>query len=128
MPYSLKIDLEGLPKTVNAIGRKHWAVKAKDIQTWKMDVLVATMGLRPEKPLKRAHVRLTRFSSTCPDFDGLVSSFKCVLDALIDAKILEDDSYDHIGAPEYSWEKAPRGKGHVCVEVFESPLPKITHL
>ncbi len=74
----------------------------------------------PEKPLKKARLVLTRYSSNSPDFDGLVSSFKHVIDGLVDAGVIQNDKFENIGAPEYVWEKCGRRAGKITVEVFES--------
>lgn len=71
----------------------------------------------PPKPLKRAKLTLTRCSSQEPDFDGLVSSFKHIIDGLILGGIIENDKMSNIGQPTYIWEKAPREKGKVIIEV-----------
>lgn len=77
----------------------------------------------------RATLRLTRHSSIEPDYDGLVYSFKALIDALqppkggkkprIGASVIVDDKPSVIGVPDYKWEKAPRGQGHVTIEVWE---------
>lgn len=77
------------------------------------------MGKRPPEPLKYARLTLVRFSSVCPDFDGLVSSWKPVIDGLIHARIIEDDSMKNIGMPKFHWEKAPPKKGWILVRVEE---------
>lgn len=78
---------------------------------------------RPPKPLKKAKITLTRHSSVSPDFDGLVSSFKHILDGLIDAKVIQNDKFENIGAPEYVWEKTGRRAGRVTIEVLEVAVP-----
>lgn len=70
-------------------------------------------------PLERARLTLTRYSSVAPDFDGLVSSFKHIIDGLIDAGVIVGDSMKVIGAPTYLWEKTSPAKGRVKVIVEE---------
>lgn len=118
--YYLKLELPGLPKTINAIGRKHWAVKVKEAQYWKSQVWVASLGKRPPKPLKMASLRFVRFSSVEPDPDGLVSSMKHLSDGLVAAGIIEDDKYSNIGMPHYEWVKVPKNQGRVVIEVTAS--------
>ncbi len=72
---------------------------------------------RDFEPLKKAHLTLTRHSSIRPDSDGLVSSFKHVIDGLVDTKIIVDDDYKTIGMPTYLWEKAPAKKGYITIKV-----------
>ena len=118
MQYKLEIEIPGLPKTVNALGRAHWAVKVKYNKTWESKIFAAAFakGL-PLVPLKKAIVLLTRVSSMEPDFDGLVSGMKVVLDSLIKCGVLEDDNPRVIGHPTYAWEKCKKGEGKIRIEV-----------
>lgn len=117
--YFIEIEIEGLPKTINEIGRKHWAVKKKEVDKWHQLVAMHTLGKRPMKPLKHAKVTMIRHSSKEPDFDNLASSFKAVMDGLIKAGVIENDRQANIGQPSYRWEKAPHGAGHIWVRVEE---------
>lgn len=119
MGYYLKLSIPGLPQTINALGRAHWSVKAKESKKWRWCVVLMVGDKTPEKPLKKAKVSLTRHSSSSPDFDGLVSSFKHVLDGLIDAGVILNDRFENIGAPEYVWEKSGRRAGKITIEVWE---------
>ena len=123
MGYEFSFVLFGLPKTTNSINRAHWAVKAKEAQRWRQAVCAATCGQRPTAPLAKARLVLTRHSATQPDPDGLCSTFKHVIDGLIDAKVIENDKYINIGMPHYRWEKSPRGKGFIKIEVKEIEEP-----
>jgi len=73
----------------------------------------------PSRPLKNAKLKLTRYSSRAPDYDGLVQSFKPVIDALKKCLIIEDDSMRVIGKPDYCWEKARQRAGKITIEVVE---------
>src|SRR5712675_171259 len=112
----IEFQIAGLPRTINSLGRTHWAVKAKEAKTWKYAVHLAVCEYRPEKPYLKAKVTMTRHSSKRPDFDGLVSSFKHVLDGLIDAKIIQDDSPEHVST-EYCWDKAGMKQGRIHVRI-----------
>lgn len=117
MKYTLEFEIEDLPKTYNQIGRSHWTVKLRESRKWHDAVKIITSSNRPSSPLVKAKVFLTRFSSRCPDADGLCHSFKHVLDGLQQAGIIENDNYEHIGFPEYKWEKAKKGEGKIKVKV-----------
>ncbi len=120
MKYHISFELKGLPKTVNQLGRKHWAIKVKHNNEWHLQILAELMkqGLPPH-PITKAFVTLTRFSAVEPDYDNLVNSFKCILDSLIKASVLADDSSRVIGHPIYMWEKCPHREGKIRVEVQE---------
>lgn len=81
--------------------------------------MVYAVTMRPAEPLERAHLILTRHSSSEPDFDGLAVSFKPVIDGLVEAGVLANDKSGNIGQPEYRWFKAPMKMGFITVEVRE---------
>lgn len=112
----IEFEIPDLPKTINALGRAHWAVKAQEAAKWKALVHLSVCAYKPEKPLEKARITLTRYSSGKPDFDGLVSSFKHVLDGLIEAGVIIDDSMDNV-TTEYAWERAQPKKGKIHIRV-----------
>ncbi len=116
MSYRLEFKLMGLPKTTNAnIGS--WRARHGRAKKWKDAVVLATKGKAPANPLSRARLTLTRHSSVEPDFDGLVSSFKHVIDGLTEAGIIRDDKMSVIGQPTYFWQVTGRGSGFITVVV-----------
>lgn len=122
--YRVEFTLNGLPATTNSMGRAHWAVKAKEANNWKTQVCwkIKEHG-GPLKPLEVARLTLTRFSSNEPDPDGLVSSFKHVIDGLVEACVLKNDKISNIGMPDYRWVKCRRGQGSIQVIVEEFVKP-----
>lgn len=117
--YHLVLILKGLPKMTNPSGARstHWRVVKAERDHWKNLVACHGLSQRPLRPLKRATLRLTRLSSVRPDSDGLVSSFKAVIDGLVLGRVLVDDRYDNIGMPDYRWEKAAPGQGGIRIEL-----------
>lgn len=96
----------------NSIGRAHWSVKAKEARTWKNKVHTECKFLNIcDLNLTNAHITITRCSSREPDFDGLVSSGKHLLDGLVQAKVIPDDKVSIIGQPVYIWEHRKIGLG-----------------
>lgn len=122
MSYRLELEIRGLPKTTNGHARAHWRRLKAEADLWKNrvwgEVFVKKLA-KPSKPLKHAKLTLTRHSSTCPDADGLVSSWKHVIDGLVKCGILEDDGFENIGMPDYRWEKVPKNEGKIRVVVEE---------
>lgn len=116
--YRLEFELDGLPKTTNAFARGSFWTFKKEKDKWLGAVRCMTVLRKPAKPLEKARLTLTRKSSKRPDPDGLVSSFKYVIDALVNCDILIDDTPDVIGFPDYRWSQAAMRKGsiHVIVE------------
>lgn len=115
-------ELPGLPATTNKNGRKHWAILAREARTWKGWVAVAVAAQRPKMPLQQARITLTRCSSVESDFDGLVSSFKHVLDGLVSARVIANDKPSCIGQPQYRWERAAPRMGKIRVEIWDTDL------
>lgn len=74
---------------------------------------------KPRAPLERAKLTLTRASAVEPDYDGLVSSFKHIIDALVEGGILVNDKTENIGKPDYQWVVAARNKGCIKVKIEE---------
>jgi hypothetical protein len=122
MNYILEFEIHELPKPINAQTSFHWRKKGQIVKEWHKKVHYACLYHRPKFPLVRAQLRLTRFSSRCPDYDGLVSSWKHVIDGLVICGILSDDTMDVIGMPVFLWEKykPKQGKIHVRVEEIHS--------
>lgn len=82
-------------------------------------VFLAVAKLKPEHPLFKAKLTLIRASSRECDYDGLVSSFKHIIDGLTQCGVLVDDSKDHIGIPDYRQIKAKINEGYVTIKVEE---------
>ena len=118
MTYSLTFELEGLPKSqTNNYG--HWRTRAKSKKDWEDRVIAATITQWPKDPLTEAKLTFTRCSSSEPDFDNLVASFKPVMDGLVRARIILDDKPSVVGQPQYRWEKAAPKQGKIRVQVVE---------
>ena len=122
MTYSMHFELPGLPATTNSARGKftHWKKRYAHDVSWKKAVwaMVFKSG-KPMDPLPKAKIRLVRHSSSRPDYEGLVSTFKPILDGLIEAKVISNDTFDVIGIPEYTWEKAAAKQGKIEVFVEE---------
>lgn len=115
---TMEFEIQGLPKTTNKLN-VHWRVKQLNNKLWHRLVaeVVAISRYKPAAPLHKAVLFLTRCSTHCPDPDGLVASFKCVVDGLRYAGVLLDDKMSNIGMPTYNWEKAKRGEGKIKVKI-----------
>jgi hypothetical protein len=119
--YHAKFELDILPHTTNALSRMHWRAKSKYANTVKNLVhsKLLLLHLIPRDPLKKAKLILTRKSSGTIDYDGLVSSFKWVIDGLVVAGVLMDDTEEIIGQPVYRKETAAPKNGSIEIEIIE---------
>ena len=86
---------------------------------WKKYVWLVTAHKKPKKPLIKAKLTLIRATSIRPDFDGLVSGFKHIIDGLVLAGIIQNDKYENISWPSYDWEQAPPKHGFIRVTIEE---------
>lgn len=120
MIYFARIIIEALPERFNENKRQNFRTRHRKSLRWHrlvIDSFVLQRQPIPEKPLDRANITLIRHSSQCPDYDGLVQSFKPLVDGLVKAKIIIDDNMKVIGKPDYQWKLAPIRKGFVEIVV-----------
>jgi len=80
-------------------------------------VAQAVIGQLPPSPLVKYRLDLTRYSSREPDFDGICSGFKAIVDGLRHARIIADDKISNSGQWGCHWFKVKKGEGHVEIEV-----------
>ncbi len=122
--YLLEFRLEGLPNLITN-ERCGWKVKWARATRWKQAVLIAVRSQanyqEPPK-LEKAMLTLTRHSSQEPDFDNMVSSFKYIIDGLVQAQVISNDRSANIGQPQYLWKQAPAKQGYVTIKVEEISL------
>ena len=118
-PYHLEFSLQGLPKILSNGSHSNWRVVHALKKKWKQAVRVAVANLEPKAPLTKAKLTLIRHSSKESDFDGLVISFKPIIDGLKEAGVILDDKTSVIGQPSYSWQKAKMKQGKITVIVEE---------
>jgi Holliday junction resolvase RusA-like endonuclease len=78
--------------------RQHWTRDYRLKKRWATLVQWAKFELprRPQAPLERARVLVTRYSPGSMDIDNLYGSVKHLLDALIVNGFIVDDSAKHI--------------------------------
>lgn len=120
-PYRLAFEIRGeLPLLPNAMRFRHWTKEHANAKRWKYLVALKARP-KPKRPLTSAKVTLTRLSSRRPDPDGLVGSFKVVLDALQRCGVLANDDHATIGMPDYRWEPEGRTNRGIRVEVEARP-------
>lgn len=115
----LEFEINGLPRMTNT-SRVHWTKKMKEASKWKHLAVAAAVQANGDwikEPMQKAKLTLIRFSSVEPDFDGLVSSFKHVIDGLVEAGVIVNDKVSNIGQPSYKWTYAPPKKGKIKVRV-----------
>lgn len=115
-----EIELPGVPKTTNQLNSMHWAERHRYTKNWKLAVMLKCASHKINGlGLTKVQLQLTRVSSREPDFDGMVGSWKCIIDALVEAKVFIDDRPSVIGSPVFLWEKTSRKDGHIKIRIFQ---------
>ena len=131
--YMICFNLLGLPDSGN-VSMRHGSFHARNSkhQKWKTRVQAIVNGCLPKTPLKRARITLTRHAPRQLDYDGLVASFKPVVDGLktttmkvkklkgvevIWRGVIEDDNWKVTGAWVVNQVYAKTGSEHIGVKV-----------
>lgn len=123
---TLEFEIAGLPKIFSNGSHGSWRGRYGEANKWKKLVnthvhlsIGAGIVFRLDKifPMKSPTLTLTRFSSVEPDFDGLVISFKNVIDGLVESGVIEGDKQSIIGQPRYLWERTKPRQGRIRVRV-----------
>lgn len=119
--YQLIFRLPYLPPMGNVWGRINSFKRDKMNKQLYTIINAQACGLKPSAPLDRYRLILTRFSSSEPDYDGLVMSFKGIVDGLVQAKVLANDKLSNSGIWDVRWVKSKPKEGSIKVEVYAVP-------
>ena len=95
--YVLSLVIPWLPSSLNRMIRSHRFKNHHQNVVWDNYILGETQHKRPPQPITRARIRLVRHSYRMLAYDGLVGSMKPVVDAIVSARILKDDSWKTLG-------------------------------
>lgn len=123
--YHIKFHVDSLPDLPNARSQKSFWGLHNEKNTWTKYIALATIGKRPDSPLKKSKVTITRCSSRECDWDNLYSSFKAPLDALVRLGIIIDDrpsTCQLLGL----WMKTPQKEAKLLIEIEEVTEEGIT--
>ena len=119
--YYLKLELTNLPTSLNK--KLRWGAKWKNVSEnrfWDNEIRFLTLRKLPPVPLKRAKLKIVKHFWRTMDFDGFVGSMKPVVDALVSAGILEDDSWKVLQAWEVDQVFRPKKNGPLLqIEILE---------
>lgn len=115
--FRIKLTIHGKPELPNK-SHGHWATLQRQRERWH-SVVARSVLFRPEKPLKKCRLICVRHSSRKCDYDGLVYSFKPLVDALVKQGIIVDDDLFTIVERSYQWCKTPEKQAFVTIEVEE---------
>jgi hypothetical protein len=109
--YHLDLEIPALPKALNRALRSHYHQLNKEKRSWH-EIMIASVGWkRPTSPLTKAKLTIVRHYYRTLDYDGLVGSMKPVVDGLIHAGVISDDSWGVLGQWDVSQEFRPKKLG-----------------
>lgn len=98
----------------------HWAAKYSEAKKWKKAVFAEINFYRihlEHLPWQKVKLICVRHSSNEPDYDGLVSSFKHVIDGLVQGGIIQNDRPSNFASVQYLWQKAKPREGKITIQV-----------
>jgi Holliday junction resolvase RusA-like endonuclease len=117
----IEIIIPQLPKMPNQLLRRHWSIVMNEKKKWHslvaLEVFKEKDCTKLAFPCKQVILTLTRKSTSQPDFDGLVGSFKYVIDGLVKAGVIVDDNANVIADATYQWTKCKRIEQGISVIV-----------
>ena len=93
----LVLEIPAIPPSPNRYNGRHWSVYRKSRKAWAWWIAAAVSNACCGTLLwSRSRVSITRMSRRSLDPDNAVASTKCVIDGLRGAKVIENDTADHI--------------------------------
>lgn len=118
---SVTIRIDGRPPTPNA--RRHWRVTALDNETWKGAARISALAALPAvwEPLRRCTVDVTFVFATKArhDWDNAIAAQKPVLDGIVSAGVIADDSTDVIARLQF-WCEHRKGESATVYRIEEA--------
>ena len=111
----MKITIEGKVPLLNQMLRQHWNKRKELKEKYYYEIL----SQKPRKFEGKVNIHLTRFSSRVPDPDGVAGSAKMILDAIVDAGIIEDDNMKIVENFTVNWKKCKRKDKRTEIEIHE---------
>ncbi len=120
--YILDVQLHSLPDSLNKGLRGHRMKYFAKNKKWDFLILGMVRNRLPPTPLKRARITIVRHFWRSLDYDGLVGSMKPIVDALVDAGVIVDDSYQVTGPWVVTQEFRPKKEGPLLTVRVEELL------
>lgn len=96
--YELVIDWCGRPLVANKAAKMHWGAVGRERTAWG-DAAIQAARIAKLPPLDRVTIELTALypmARSLPDSDGLAPTLKGIVDGLVRARYLVDDSSEYV--------------------------------
>lgn len=117
--HKISLTFHSLPKSLNKALRSNRFKNNQSNKNWDMIVFGTCRNQMPASPLKKARIKIVRHFYRTLDYDGLVGSLKPVVDGLVSAGVLIDDSWAVLGAWDVSQEFRPKSQGPLLTVFIE---------
>ena len=112
----MKLTIKSKVPLLNEMLRQHWSKRKKLKEQYHLEIL----SQKPQKFKGKVNVHLTRYSSRVPDPDGVAGSAKIILDAVVDAGIIEDDNMRIVKNFSVDWKKCKQKEQRTEIEITEA--------
>ena len=107
----IHLKIEAIPKSLNKKLRTHYHAANKEMKEWRNLIRIVSASKLPPEPFSKANLTIIRHYYRTLDFDGLVGSMKPVVDGLIHAGIITDDSWKVLGQWNVTQQFRPKKDG-----------------
>lgn len=110
-----KFVLLGRSPSLNQLLGMHWAVRLKSERKW-FHAIIATAGFKKPPETRFIILTLTSYRVKLLDVDNLIGGMKKLLDAIVRAGYMKDDSPEHCTV-NYHQELCKKGQERVHVQI-----------
>jgi hypothetical protein len=100
---------------INANHRSHWAAKAARTRTWRWTACIKARGLKPVEGKAHIVITISFTDRRRRDVGNLQPTAKAIVDGIVDAGVLPDDSDRYLIGPDMR-----------AGEPVKGPVPVIT--
>ena len=121
--YAIEIELSIEPTDSNRILGVNKYAKHKVFSRVKDEIAKLTTGKRPESPLEKFSIYVTRHSKRTLDYDNFIASLKPVIDGLRMAGIIKDDSWKYVHPQSLFTNQVISQEKKLVVKVVENQWP-----
>ena len=117
--YQLNFKVSGQPLALNKVLRMHYHSRNKYNKRWYDIIHYAVWRQLPPKPLDKATITIILHLPKRYDYDGGVGALKPLIDGLVHAKVIRNDSYVVTGPWYVTQELCKKGLQMVEISIVE---------
>lgn len=105
----LRIVLDYCPPTLNYVLRMNYFARMR-LKSQILVIISKAIKRKPDSPFEKFTVCITRHGKRELDFDNAVSSYKMIMDCLIEIGVIAGDEYRRTGSWIFSQVKIKKGE------------------